>query len=770
MHKTLLILAASIFTGSVAAQTFQEPPRPQPQPKSKFTFDFKTPQRGGTVTYSANNQTFVKDEYGQLEGDVKIATGDVKVSADRVTWNQKTNDITAEGNVVIDQGPQRLSATRAIYNLDSKTGTFFTARGSLEPSIYFTAEKVEKVGPSSYQLTNGVFTSCDIDNPQWSFRLASGLVTANDYARLRNLSFRAKRLPLFWSPYIVWPTKDDRSQGFLIPKPGYNNEFGGYLKTAYYLPYREWADATIRADLFSSGALGTGVSGRYKPSRSIDGKLETFIVRDPGEDAAGLPARAESWEWKYAYTHTQDDLPGGFRGVIDVRDFSDLNFFQRFEREFNLNTLSNIYSSAYLTKNRPGYSLNLRSDRRKYFLGSIVNPDGTTSQRSRLFDQLPAIEYRTYPNRLRGTPLYYALESSASRLRTIDDSGSSSTDVTADYFRTDFRPTLTMQLRTPPWLSVKPQISFRQTYYSSRLCDPEKDLSCTNSGGALQSEQIVDEPLSRFFAQGEVEVVGPSLSRIYGLDIGGFSRFKHVIEPRVRYLYTTDVDNQAQVIRFDTVDSPFLPLVRDSVEYSLTQRIIGKEKTENAAARDIMSLSVRQSVSLSRPFENRIADGREQHRFSPLIMAAHINPYQRVTLDASVTYGNVSHQLDQSSLSANIIGEKTYLNLTWFSLYKSAVASSRESSQIRFSTGAPVWRDRVRADTQINYDAERGTLLEERYLVSFFASCYDVTLEYRDFLQFQQSDQDRTQDYQISISLKNVGTFVDFRGSLDSFF
>src|SRR3712207_7746775 len=45
----------------------------------------------------------------------------------RSTYNFKTRDVVAEGNVVIDQGPTRMSATQAVYNLDSKTGTFFNA-------------------------------------------------------------------------------------------------------------------------------------------------------------------------------------------------------------------------------------------------------------------------------------------------------------------------------------------------------------------------------------------------------------------------------------------------------------------------------------------------------------------------------------------------------------------------------------------------------------------------------------------------------------------
>ena len=771
MRRFALLLFLTLHVASVSyAQTFGEDRIPRPRSSTKFSFDFRKPTGAGGVKIEVapgGRQEYVRDEYVILEGDVKITYGDVTIRADRIEYNFVTFDADAEGNVVIDQGPQRLSATSAIYNLQSETGTLLNAKAAMEPSLYFRGDTIEKLGEQTYRLTNGVFTSCDIEDPEWSFHVASGTITLDDYARLRNIAFRAGGIPLFWTPYIVWPTKEDRSRGLLIPKPGYNSDFGAYLKSAYFIPFGQSADATIQTDVFTKGLVGAGIEARYVPSREIKGELNGYILRDPGNDLPELGRRDEQIEWKYSYQHTQDNLPGGFRGVIDVRDFSDLQFFQRYERDFSLSTISNIYSSAYLTKNRPKYSLNIRADKREHFLGIQQNSDGTTTQPSRIFEQLPALEYRTYPNRIGKTPLYYSLESSASHLRTINDAGGSQ-ELTSDYFRADISPTLTMQLRTPPWLSIKPEISLRQTWYSASLCDPATDSGCT--GSPSQSGQIVDRSLDRFYAQGEVEIVGPSLSRIYSFDIGNFTRFKHVIEPRARYIYTTDVEDQGRVIRFDTVDAPFLPLVRDTVEYSLTQRIIGKEKGENANARDIMSLSIRQSVALSEPFDSvSTPDSQRRNRFSPLTLSAHINPYQTVTIDANASFGSESKQLDQATLSANLHGERGFLNLTWFSTFASEV-NPFESSQVRFSTGAPLWKNRVRATTQMNYDFERSSILEQRYVLGFFASCYDIAVEFRDFQQFQSGRPDRGRDYQISISLKNVGTFLDFRGSLDGVF
>lgn len=735
-RSLVLLLVATL---PLAAQMSKEGPSARfydNKAKSKFSFDFHGSKNAGPVKWTADSQEFVQNDYVILDGNVRVEYRDIVITADSLTYNFKTTDVTAEGNVVLDQGPRRLTAERIVFNLDSETGTLFHATGAFEGDLYFTGKTIEKIDRETFRLTDGMFTSCDLADPSWSFHIKRGTVTLDDYARLHDVSFHTKKVPAIWLPYIVWPTKQDRARGFLIPKPGYSNVFGSYLKTAYFIPFGDSADATIHADLFSKQYLGLGLDVRYTPSEATKGDLKAYAVRDPV---------AHNTEWKYAYKHTEDNLPGGFRGVIDVQDYSDLPFFQLFERDFNINTISNIYSSAYLTRNTPTFSLNIRTDRREQFLG------GTNSE---IFEQVPALQLNFYPTKVGRTPIYFSMESSASHLRT--SSG-------ADYYRTDLFPSLSLQLRTPPWFSIKPQISLRETDYTESL-DPS-------------TSHYVDQKLSRFYAQGVVDIVGPSFSRIFTKKIGSFGKFKHVVEPRIRYLYTTSVNNQDQIIRFDTVDSPFLPVVGQSIEYALVQRIMAKEDKPDATAREIMSFEVKQSISLSDPFVTTTnPDGTvTEQKFTPVSLALRVNPYRSFRIDGGASISNVTKRFQQANISASVSSKKTYLNLTWFATFKQPPTITTGSSQLRIATGMPIWKDRLRGDVQYNYDIEQSKVLEQRYLLGYYSSCYNIALELRDFQDFGavalgQVPGGRTRDYLLTINLKNVGTFLDFRGSLNSFF
>lgn len=724
MARRIALLLSLLLSLSAAAQ------------KPNFRFTPGPKPGGGEVSWELEEKGVVevqKDEYMIFSGGVAIAYQDIKMRADKLTLNQKTRDVVAEGNVVIDQGPTRVSATQVVFNLDSKTGTFFNANATMDPSMYFSGDRIEKVDQDTWRLTNGIFTSCDLDQPAWSFRVGNADVTTDDYARMRNISFRARELPVFWLPRLIWPTKRDRSQGFLIPRARFTDKFGTRLQNGYFIPIGQSVDATLYGDISTNEYFGGGVELRYVPSENVKlGDLRAHAVNNAPDGRI---------EWKYQFRHAQENLPGGFRGVVDVQDYSDLDFFRQYDDDPRLHTASNIYSSAYLTKNRPTYSLNILSERR----------DIELFDRRQRFEQLPSLQLRMYPQQVGRTPFYFQMESSASRLRSGAVIGAERT-IDADYFRADVFPTVSMRIRTPQWFSIKPQISLRQTYYSA---------SRDEDTGELRD----DESVARFYGQGQLEVVGPSFSRVFNRGMGGFSRFKHIIEPRIRYTRTTGADeDQDRIIRFDTVDSPFLPIVQDQVEYSLTQRIIGKEATEGGNAREVLSFSLRQSVALSDRFERAGTSPAipNDGRFTPLLATLRFNPYQAITLDASAAFGNVSRQLDQVSVSANLVGTGTqadkYLGLTYFASLERPGFAGSASSQVRLNAGSFLVRDRIRTDVQLNFDAQEGKFLEQRYLTGWMGSCYGLGLEYRRYLVFGGAEDESLSSYGIAITLKNVGT------------
>src|SRR5262249_56623526 len=124
----------------------------------------------------------VNETHTLLYKDVHIDCNDIQLFADQVELFSDVDRMIATGNVVFVSGTSRISAERMAFNTRTKTGTFFTASGianlenrgierSLfgwqEPEAYFWGETVEKLGPQTYQITHGGFTTCVQPTPRW---------------------------------------------------------------------------------------------------------------------------------------------------------------------------------------------------------------------------------------------------------------------------------------------------------------------------------------------------------------------------------------------------------------------------------------------------------------------------------------------------------------------------------------------------------------------------------------------------------------------------
>src|SRR5581483_249918 len=149
-----------------------------------------------------------------VEGNVDVTFGVYRIQADRVTYDDGTKQITAEGNVVFDADVlARVTADRAEINSVTKQGVFYNATGFTNrtrdgQSLYFTAGKIEKTGETTYVLYDTTVTSCLNAIPTWSFKTKKTTIKVNDRAYLSGAAFRLKGVPLLYLPFGSIPISE----------------------------------------------------------------------------------------------------------------------------------------------------------------------------------------------------------------------------------------------------------------------------------------------------------------------------------------------------------------------------------------------------------------------------------------------------------------------------------------------------------------------------------------------------------------------------------
>jgi LPS-assembly protein len=765
----LSTLAVSRLSGQVSPGSYDthDPFAARFKEKSRFELKIKKPTPGGRVRITAREQNCEQElTVCTATGDVEVEYQDIKIRADRLTYDRSKNLATAEGHLVIDQGPTRIAGRSGTFNLDSKTGLVEEAEADLQPAFHIIAKSIAKVGEATYEVTDGIFTSCSVPDPAWSFHMETASITLDDYARLHQASFYARKVPLLYSPYLLWPTKEGRVSGFLVPGLGYNSRRGGYLGLTYYWVTGTSTDATTGLDLYTKRVAGIGQELRWAPSKESAGVFQGFLLRDPQTDVcvegtapdaehfcilpdgtAGTTVPRERTRWKLRLDHSSDDLPADVRAVVSIRDYSDINYLQDFERTYTLSSASLVTSSAFATKNLGPDSLNLRLDRTESFLSG-----------DQILERLPGLELSHRPSQIGETPFYAALEASAAHLFVNRGPGLPH----GSYEREDLFPSISLPFKGIPWLSLTARGSYRWTRYSDSFTPP---------GGEERS--FTGEPLTRKFWEGELSMVGPSFSRIYDFSFGPFVKWKHVIEPRVDYNYRQDISNLETVPDFDDVD---YQAGRSSVRYSLVNRLLAKGGGENApSAQEVASLEISQTYNF-REFQVYLPPGATPpvvEKRSPVDTDLRVTPAPQFYVEARWAYDTNFSKTTSYSLTGHASGKDTYLDLSWNAVRPILPAGvipliSPDSDLVRASAGLFLFSKNWRLDTQLNYDVRLHRMLEDRSLLAYNGSCYTILLELRNYRGGIGTVP--RHDYRLVVNLKNIGTLLDLNGGLDKLF
>jgi LPS-assembly protein len=758
-----------LLARAVAAQTQDSVQQADPyesrfHSKAHFQIKFRPPEKGGEVRlYTKNPVHYEKDVFWEGSEAVLIEYQDVKITADWARFDFPTKTATLVGHVVIDQGPTRLSGDRAVFNVESKTGTIETATANLPPTFHIIADTIDKIGDATYRVHRGVFTACDVPHPDWSFAMSEATVTLDDYARMKDVSFRTGEVPLLFTPYMIWPTKEGRVSGFMVPGIGYTGQHGAYLGLTYFWVTGQSTDLTTELDVFSKGAIGIGEEARWAPSPESAGIFQGYYIHDPqattcvtpeeagfvgtpcvmSNGGVGLYALRTRNRWKILVDHVSDDLPWGMRGVVALRRYSDPEYLLDYARGFATTSLREVDSRAFLSKNEGVDSLNLRLERSEtYFSTTVVQ------------ERLPTLEYFRRTSEIGSSPFYFSGQGSLSYLYINRGKDALGVDLLrGSYGRADFHPVISLPWKSLPWLSVTTTLGGRWTFYTDST-DPGQT-------------HFTGSSLSRADAEVGVSLVGPSFSRIYDIDIGPFGKFKHIIEPRVDYTYVSNVTDPLKIPVFDDTDTV---LGSNQVRYAIVNRLLARSSDPKAgAASEIASFEIAQTYAFEQP-QSPFILGSVPTLFEntgPIEAALRFTPGAMISFDGRLAYDVKADRVTSNTVAATFTWKGNFLNATWFSGHPVLASPVPEggltpnSDQLRFAAGVDISKA-FRFDTEVNWDVLNGQVLEDRSLLTYKGSCYTVFLEYR---QLRLPGNSRN-DVRFVVNLKDIGTLLDVNGAL----
>ncbi|MDE0870432.1 MAG: putative LPS assembly protein LptD [Flavobacteriales bacterium] len=326
-----------------------------------------------TILWGASDSTRVISETSQVQlfGSAFVAVDDIRLEADRITYDEITNQACAFsrkdsmgvwiGRPVLTQGGQTFEQDELCFDLETRRGL---SRHSVtvQGEAVFHAEVAKRQSDERIHVSNAKFTTCDAENPHFHFHLKRAIMIPGEKVISGPFYLKFRKIPTPLAlPFGWFPTPPEkRSHGLLMPGYGNGGSLGFFLKDlGYYLPLGEQADTRLMGDIYSGGSWAirsqTNYNVRYRASGSVN-----LSFQQTRTGFTGLPSLSLSNQAFVRWSHNQDS-----RSRPNSRFSASVNFGSANNFTTNLSStqqdyLSNTFqSSAQWSKSFPGKPINL---------------------------------------------------------------------------------------------------------------------------------------------------------------------------------------------------------------------------------------------------------------------------------------------------------------------------------------------------------------------------------------------------------------------------
>jgi LPS-assembly protein len=423
---------------------------------------------------------------------------------------------------------------------------------------------------------------------------------------------------------------------------------------------------------------------------------------------------------------------------------SSMNFRQGFAGTYYQAVNPEVRSSAFVTNNFNGYSLDFAALNYKNFL--TLSPEEYVVSR-----QAPEARFSSIDRPLfRNLPLYFGFDMFADAAHR-SESSSPQSDTGPAVQRIEVAPSLTLPLRWGPWLGVTPTFLARATRYGAQQ---------TPSGA------ILNTGLDRTTEELTIDVRPPSFAREWG---DSTSRWKHAIEPQVVYRDVSGVNDYPKFIPFDQDETL---TDTNEIEYSVTQRLF--YRAGSGSASQLVSWQVAQKYYFDPTFGGALVPEQRNmfqaiDSLTPFAFADRARQFSPLISDLRITPGgrwDVQFRQDIDPLAGKITASGTLVKIRpWREMFLTAAhfdintdpILEPPSNQFQVLAGyGELNRQGWNASFGLSYDAQQNLFQNQVAQISYNGSCCGIAFEYRRLALGPLRTENQ---FRIALLIANIGTF-----------
>jgi LPS-assembly protein len=303
------------------------------------TGDESDPANAEVNAHADETDTDIANQISTLKGNVQISQGYRYLRADSATLKKNPQQVTLEGNVTLREPNLLLVGDKADIQIDENTAQLENVQYLMHKEhIQGSAESLGRSGTGVIAMTGASYSYCPVDDEQWSLKASSLTLDPNDsQGRARDVTFRVKDVPVFYTPYMQFPIGDQRMSGLLVPSFG-TGEDGVDVQTPYYFNLAPNYDLTLTPRYIGDRGLMLGSEFRHLTENTRSSLTTSLLPNDDkasSEDVLVTNAEGRTYiddvpDQRWFIKARQDGLAENWESLVDISAVSDNQYFHDF--------------------------------------------------------------------------------------------------------------------------------------------------------------------------------------------------------------------------------------------------------------------------------------------------------------------------------------------------------------------------------------------------------------------------------------------------------
>ena len=307
-------------------------------------------------------------------GGATVTYQDMKLTADYIEYDMKTNTVFARGRFdeatgewvgqpEMTQGKSTYKMEELRYNFDSKK-SFITNMITQESEGLLQGKKIKMMPDQSVNMQKGMYTVCDLEHPHYYLKLSMAkVVTQPSQKTVFGPAFPViADVPIpIGLPFGFVPSKPTRATGLLMPTFGEEVARGFFVKDAgMYFVLGDYFDLSLTGSYFTLGSYAVDINSRYRVNYKFNGSFSLTYSNDQTGEKGSADFR-QSKNFGLRWSHTQDPKahPGTtFSASVNFSSPSNSKYNSRSVDEALQNQVSSSISYSRNWNGKVSLSLN----------------------------------------------------------------------------------------------------------------------------------------------------------------------------------------------------------------------------------------------------------------------------------------------------------------------------------------------------------------------------------------------------------------------------